>query len=116
MHKVLTGAALALALAPSAVVAAELAAAPQAEIHFLGADGQLQRGTRCAAPTPTAAEVAALQAAVEDHIKMFGRASDASLAPVSIPIRWHVIRSGTSTVTPPSASIMATNPARSTLA
>jgi hypothetical protein len=95
MHKALIGAALALALAPSAVAAAELAAAPQAEIHFLGADGQLQRGVRCAAPTPGAAEVAALQAAVEEHIRMFGRASEADLGTVNIPIRWHVLRSGT---------------------
>lgn len=98
------GAALALGLLPAVAFAGAVkgdgdAAAAQcvsdrSEIHFLGSDGSLQRGVRCAAAEPTREQMEAARAAVDDYLRMFGRSSDAPPANVIIPVRWHVIRSG----------------------
>ena len=95
MHHRLVRFALLLALAPCLAAAAEVGRAPGPDVHFIGADGTLQRGVRCAAPTPTAVEIEAIAAAIADHEATFGRWSDAPTGTVSIPVRWHVVRSGT---------------------
>jgi hypothetical protein len=88
-----------LALIPSLAVAADLDraadVASRAEIHYLDKDGTLARGVRCAAPTPSAEEMAAVDAAVAEYLQSNGKWSDAPFAAVSIPVRWHVVRSGT---------------------
>jgi hypothetical protein len=94
MHHRLARFAFVLALIPGVAPAADLAAAPGPDVHFVGADGNVQRGVRCAAPTPTEAEIAAIAAAIADHDAVFGRWSDAPSGTVSIPVRWHVVRSG----------------------
>jgi len=106
MQKRLLGATLALGLLPAAAFAGatkgdgEAAAGGQcltqrSEIHFLGSDGSLQRGVRCAATDPTPAQMAEARVAVEDFVRMFGPVGDAPVV-VTIPVRWHVIRSGNS--------------------
>ncbi|HSM13364.1 MAG TPA: zinc metalloprotease [Thermoanaerobaculia bacterium] len=99
------GAALALGLLPAVAFAGaskgdgEAAAAQcvseRSEIHFLGNDGGLVRGVRCAAADPTPAQMAEARAAVEEFVRMFGPAGEAPVA-VDIPVRWHVVRAGTS--------------------
>ncbi|KAB2959722.1 MAG: zinc metalloprotease [Thermoanaerobaculia bacterium] len=99
MSKRLVGVVCCLIFAPSLLLAATAAsenAAERSEIHFLGSQGQLVRGVRCAAPTPGQAEIAETGAVVADFVKMFGRQQNASAVAVSIPVRWHVVRSGTS--------------------
>ncbi len=99
MSKRLMGVVCSLIFAPSLLLAATAAsenAAERAEIHFLGNQGQLVRGVRCAAPTPGRAEIAETDAVVADFVKMFGSQQNASAVAVSIPVRWHVVRSGTS--------------------
>jgi hypothetical protein len=106
MQKRLLGAALALGLLPAAVFAgatkgegeavATQGLTPRSEIHFLGSDGSLQRGIRCAAADPTAEQMAEARAAVEDYVRMFGPIGDAPTVNVVIPVRWHVVRSGNS--------------------
>ena len=95
MHHRLARFAFILALIPGVALAADLAAAPGPDVHFVGADGNVQRGVRCAAPTPTEAEIAAIAAAIADHDAVFGRWSESPTGTVSIPVRWHVVRSGT---------------------
>jgi hypothetical protein len=100
LHSFALVTALTLALAPAAADAAgkpsaeELAA--RAEIHYLGPDGQLTRGVRCASATPSAAEIAAVDAALAEHQRLYGDFSDSAVnGVVTIPVRWHVVRSGT---------------------
>lgn len=78
-----------------ALAASDAASAPAPDVHFLGADGQIQRGVRCAAPTPLEAEVRAIAATIAEQQSLFGRWSEGPLGTVSIPVRWHVVRSGT---------------------
>jgi hypothetical protein len=66
---------------------------PGPDVHFRGPDGNLQRGVRCATPAPGKAEREAVERAVADA-RLMG--SDAATAAVSIPVRFHVIRSGNS--------------------
>jgi hypothetical protein len=88
-------AATALAMtAGSALGAAEaerVAAGP--DTHFLK-NGKIVRGVRCATPTPTAAEIDAVERALAESALLF----DAAAAPaaVSVPVWFHVLRSGTS--------------------
>lgn len=99
MSKRLVGVVCSLIFAPSLLLAATAAsenAAERSEIHFLGNQGQLVRGVRCAAPTPGQAEIAETGAVVADFVKMFGSQQNASAVAVSIPVRWHVVRGGTS--------------------
>jgi len=106
MRKHLLGVACAFGLLPSLAIAAGAPTAiganeascvtPRAEIHFLGVDGSLQRGVRCAAAEPTQAQMDAARAAIGDYLRLFGRWSDAPASNVSIPVRWHVVRRGTS--------------------
>ena len=106
MRKRLLGTALTLGLVPAMAFAGigsgddEAAAAEclaeRAEIHFLGKHGGLERGVRCAAAEPTAAQMAEARAAVDEFVRMFGRQGDAPPPSVQIPVRWHVIRSGSS--------------------
>ena len=99
MSKRLVGVVCSLIFAPSLLLAATAAsenAAERSEIHFLGNQGQLVRGVRCAAPTPGQAEIAETGAVVADFVQMFGSQQNASAVAVSIPVRWHVVRGGTS--------------------
>ena len=91
----LGGTLLALALAPALALAASVDPAPGPDIHFLDADGQLVRGVRCAAPTPSPAEVAAVEAALADQRLMYGDDFAEAAGDLMIPVRWHVVRSGT---------------------
>ncbi len=88
-------AALALALVPTVALAAGVESRPlnPGDIHFLGADGRLERGTRCAVVDATPEEAALVAAEIA--------ARGAFVSPeapqaVSIPVRWHVVRSGNS--------------------
>lgn len=62
------------------------------DIHFVGRDGQLERGQRCAVVDPSAeeAELVAREIA-ERGAFVIPEAPQA----VAIPVRWHVVRSGT---------------------
>jgi hypothetical protein len=65
------------------------------QVHFVGPDGSVVRGLRCGARTPSQEEVEALEASVGEYLRSFGeRSPDAAL--IEIPVRWHVLRSGTS--------------------
>lgn len=65
------------------------------EIHFLTSEGKLERGFRCAVQDPTAEEAAR----VAEEIAQFGTGffSTEQAAAIQIPVRWHVVRSGTAT-------------------
>jgi hypothetical protein len=64
------------------------------DIHFLGTEGQVERGQRCAVVNPSEREVAEVNAALAQFTRLYG--NDASEAVSwNIPIRWHVVRSGT---------------------
>ncbi len=100
LHSFALVTALTLALVPATVDAAGKPSAAElgarAEIHYLGPDGQLTRGIRCAAASPSDAEIAAVAAELAEHTRLFGDFSDAGLfGTVTIPVRWHVVRSGT---------------------
>jgi hypothetical protein len=98
MHNRIAKVAVALVVAP--VLAATAGAqgksneAPGQDIHFLR-DGQLVRGVRCATPNPGRAEVDAVERMLADARLMSDAA--AARANVVVPVRWHVVRSGTAT-------------------
>jgi hypothetical protein len=69
-------------------------AAGAQDIHFLGSEGRIERGVRCAVPTPSREEVAAVEATLDDFRKIYGDAASEAVT-WSIPVRWHVVRSGT---------------------
>jgi len=98
MHHRIAKVAVALVVAP--VLAATAGAqgksneAPGQDIHFLR-DGQLVRGVRCATPNPGRAEVDAVERMLADARLMSDAA--AARANVVVPVRWHVVRSGTAT-------------------
>jgi hypothetical protein len=81
--------AVALAGTPNRIVAG-------GDIHFLDNRGNLVRGQRCAVVDPSAEEVQRVAESIADAMMVFGDRSDAVTADVIIPVRWHVIRSGTS--------------------
>ncbi|MBP1643116.1 MAG: hypothetical protein H6Q03_1785, partial [Acidobacteria bacterium] len=87
--------ALVLALVPTFALAAGVELAPGPDVHFVGPDGQLVRGVRCATPTPSREEMAAVEATLEG-LGLFGEINCGSLPGVVIPVQWHVVRSGTS--------------------
>jgi hypothetical protein len=60
------------------------------QIHFLDEHGDVVRGERCLTPTPGAKELAAVEAALE----AFKGAPGTEGLPASIPVAFHVIRSG----------------------
>jgi hypothetical protein len=66
---------------------------PAGDVHYLTAEGELVRGVRCAVVDPKP-EVAAL---VEEEIARYGVSffSTEQVNAIQIPVRWHVIRSGT---------------------
>ncbi|MCL4839871.1 MAG: zinc metalloprotease [Thermoanaerobaculia bacterium] len=70
------------------------AAAPAQDIHFLDVTGQVERGVRCAVPAPSAAEIAEVDRAVAEYVRLFGEGVSEATS-WSIPVRWHVVRSGT---------------------
>ena len=90
--KVASALALALALAPGAGASGN-PNAPGQDVHFRGPDGNLQRGVRCATPTPGRAERDAVEQMLADA-RLMG--AEAVTAAVSIPVRWHVINAGSS--------------------
>jgi len=80
---------LACLLIAGVVAAADVAAkAPAGDIHFAGPDGKIQRGSRCAAPIPTAAEMAAVRAQVDPYLRNF---AETGAATTNIPVRFHVV-------------------------
>lgn len=85
---------LALAcLAPVCLLAAATPSAAgggatPADIHFLGPEGEIQRGIRCATPTPTARELALVRGQVENWLAARGPVERLA---TSIPVRFHVI-------------------------
>lgn len=94
MHHSVRRALCVLALAPAAAHAAGAGRLVQpGDIHFFGADGQLQRGQRCAVVDATAEEAAR----VAEEIAARGAfVTPEAPQAVSIPVRWHVVRAGTS--------------------
>lgn len=94
MHQSVRRALCVLALAPAASLAAGPGRLVQpGDIHFFGADGQLQRGQRCAVVDATAEEAAR----VAEEIAARGAfVTPEAPQAVSIPVRWHVVRAGTS--------------------
>ncbi len=64
------------------------------DVHFLTADGKLQRGLRCAVLDPTPEEAALVEEEIARSGVSFFSTEQASA--IQIPVRWHVIRSGTS--------------------
>lgn len=94
MHQSVRRALCVLALAPAAAHAAGAGRLVQpGDIHFFGADGQLQRGQRCAVVDATAEEAAR----VAEEIAARGAfVTPEAPQAVSIPVRWHVVRAGTS--------------------
>lgn len=96
MKKLLTFALVAGFLAGTAQLVAQDAAAvvPGPDIHFFGAEGRAERGVRCAVPTPSREEVEAVEATLADFRKYYGEQASAAVS-WSIPVRWHVVRSGT---------------------
>jgi hypothetical protein len=97
MHHRIAKLAVALVVAPvlaaSAGAQGKSGSAPGQDIHFFQ-DGKFDRGVRCAVPNPSREEVGAVERMLADARLIF----DAAAAPanVSIPVRWHVVRSGTS--------------------
>jgi hypothetical protein len=88
------------ALALSLVPAVALAGTPNrivagGDVHFLDGRGNLVRGQRCAVVDPSAEEVRQVAESIADAMMVFGERSDAVAANVVIPVRWHVVRSGT---------------------
>ncbi|MCB1008284.1 MAG: zinc metalloprotease, partial [Acidobacteria bacterium] len=95
MHKSVRGALCALVLVPAVAFAA---GAPQrivaaGDIHFLGAGGQLVRGLRCAVVDPSVEEAALV---AEEIASRGAFVTPEAPQVVSIPVRWHVVRSGNS--------------------
>ena len=81
-----------LGMTAAALLLATVASAQ--EIHFLGQAGTIERGQRCAVVDPSEKEVAEVNAALAEFTRLYG--TDASEAVSwNIPIRWHVVRSGT---------------------
>jgi len=85
--------ALALALAPAVALAGPQPIVQHfqdsGDIHFLGADGGLVRGQRCAMANPSAEEMARVAREIAGLEDLYSRAAAAEIV---IPIRWHVIR------------------------
>ncbi|KAB2964583.1 MAG: zinc metalloprotease [Thermoanaerobaculia bacterium] len=95
MRNRVSGVALALVLAPTLALAASVDKAPGPDVHFVGKDGQLVRGVRCATIQPSREEMAAVEATLES-LGLFGDALNCGSVPsVVIPVRWHVVRAGT---------------------
>jgi hypothetical protein len=82
-----------LALSLALVPAVALAAGVPGDIHFLDGRGQLVRGQRCGVVNPSEDEVARVSAEIAGAELAF--ADGAEGANVVIPVRWHVVRSGT---------------------
>jgi len=85
-----------LALVPAVAFGAgaqERVAAPGADMHYMK-NGRIERGVRCGTANPSREEVAAVERTLADAKLFFDAA--AAAANVSIPVRWHVIRSGNS--------------------
>jgi hypothetical protein len=82
--------AMALALVPAVALAGPKPIVTNpGDIHFLGADGTLVRGQRCAVVNPSQEEVDRVAREIADIEATFS--PDAPQA-VTIPVRWHVIR------------------------
>jgi len=95
MHKRNLAVAIALAATPVLALgaqAADAASAPGQDIHFLQ-HGKLGRGVRCATQHPSREEVAAVSRQLADSALLFNAAG--AQGDVVIPVRWHVVRSGT---------------------
>lgn len=95
MHQSVRRALCALALVPAAALAADAPAriVNPGDIRFLDRDGNLVRGQRCAVVDASPEEAAR----VANEIAELGlRVSPEAPQVVSIPVRWHVVRSGNS--------------------
>lgn len=97
---------LCLVAVPSFAQQADMARAGETlqDIHFMGADGQVQRGRRCATPNLTAAE----KLQIQSDIEAFGGVGNSlfTRAAIQIPVAFHVIyksRRGTVTGNVPQA-------------
>ena len=87
--------AIALAAVPAlAFAAGKSAEAPGQDIHFMQG-GKLDRGVRCATANPGQAERDAVNATLESMGYFPELGGCAAPANVVIPVRWHVVRSGT---------------------
>jgi len=88
--------ALALALAPAVALAGPLPVVQHfqdsGDIHFLGPDGALVRGQRCAVVNPSQEEMDRVERETAGLERAFS--PDAPVA-VTIPVVWHVIRKST---------------------
>lgn len=98
--------ALACLLVAGLAAAADMATkTPAGDIHFATPDGKIQRGSRCAAPIPTEAEMAAVRAQVDPYLAGF---AENGYATTNIPVAFHVVyysRRGTTTGNVPQSQI-----------
>ncbi len=85
--------AMALALVPAVALAGPKPIVNPGDIHFLTADGTLVRGQRCAVVDPSQEEVDSVAREIAEFARSYS--PDAPQA-VTIPVRWHVVRKGTS--------------------
>jgi hypothetical protein len=65
---------------------------PSPDVHFLGPRGNIQRGVRCATPTPSRAEAQAVQRQLAGLRAIYGEARPGGA--ISIPVVYHVIHDG----------------------
>jgi hypothetical protein len=65
---------------------------PSPDIHFIGPRGNIQRGVRCATPTPSRAEAQAVERQLAGMRSIYGAARPGG--DIVIPVAWHVIHDG----------------------
>jgi hypothetical protein len=82
--------ALALLVAGGSASAAERTV-PSPDIHFLGQNGSIQRGVRCATPGPSKEMSAFYAEALQSYRSIFG---DAAAASQTVNVAFHVVYSG----------------------
>lgn len=90
-HRALAAAGLAILLGAAAAGAQEgpRRPLPSPDTHFMSAKGTLQRGVRCATPTPTRAEMQAVERELGRYRATFGAARPGGTK--NIPVAFHVI-------------------------
>jgi len=80
-------------LSGATTAAAEGVAAPGPDIHFLNERGHIERGVRCATPTPGREEAARVERELSQQQALFGAARPPR--GIQIPVAFHVIYSDT---------------------
>ena len=79
-----------LGLAALVAAAAGAQTIPQAEIHFLGEKGQIERGVRCATPDLSKAQQDQVERDMAEFFRLYG--TEKAGGTWNIPVRVHVIR------------------------